>query len=54
MRSLMERGGWIYLFPALNFDAKPSQRPSILAIQASQQGEQQLILSPNYTKKRSP
>jgi len=56
-RLLMERGGWIYLFPALNSDAKPSQRPSILAIQESQQGEQQLILSPNYTdytKKRSP
>ena len=47
-RCPMERGGWIYLFIALDSDAKSSERPQILAIQESQLGEQQLILSPNY------
>lgn len=53
-RLLMERGGWIYLFPALPPNANPNDRPPVLAIQESQLGEQLMILSPDVSKKRSP
>ncbi|MCL1464021.1 hypothetical protein [Argonema galeatum] len=53
-RLLMERGGWIYLFPALPPNANPNDRPPVIAIQESQLGEQLMILSPDVSKKRSP
>ena len=53
-RLLMERGGWIYLFPALPPNANPNDRPPVLAIQESTLGEQLMILSPDVSKKRSP
>ncbi|MFB2835057.1 hypothetical protein [Floridanema evergladense] len=52
-RLLMERAGWIYLFPALPEKAQPDDRPPVLAIQESTLGEQMLILSPEVSKKRS-
>jgi hypothetical protein len=53
-RLLLERGGWIYLFKALPKDAKPDIRPSVLAIQESNLGEQLMIFSPEPSKPRSP
>lgn len=53
-RLLLERGGWIYLFKALPKDAKPDSRPSVLAIQESNLGEQLMIFSPEPSKPRSP
>ncbi|MCL1473298.1 hypothetical protein [Argonema antarcticum] len=53
-RLLMERGGWIYLFPALPPNANPNDRPPVIAIQESQLGEQLMILSHDVSKKRSP
>ena len=53
-RLLMERGGWIYLFPALPPNANPNDRPPVIAIQESTLGEQLMILSPDVSKKRSP
>lgn len=49
-RLLMERGGWIYLFPALPPNAAKSDRPPVLAIQESEMGEQLMILSPEASK----
>ena len=53
-RLLLERGGWIYLFKGLPKDAKPDSRPSVLAIQESNLGEQLMIFSPEPSKPRSP
>ncbi len=53
-RILMERGGWIYLFPALSPNAKPNDRPSVLAIQASDVGGHLMIRSPEASKTKSP
>jgi len=53
-RLLLERGGWIYLFKALLKDAKDDIRPSVLAIQESNLGEQLMIFSPEPSKPRSP
>ena len=47
-RLLLERGNWIYLFPALTKEQqkKPKARPPVIAIQQSQSGDQLLIVSP--------
>ena len=47
-RLLLERGNWIYLFPALTTAKQkdPQVRPPVMAIQQSQSGDQLLILSP--------
>jgi len=47
-RLLLQRGNWIYLFPALTkADQKdPNARPPVVAVQQSQSGDQLLILSP--------
>lgn len=47
-RLLLERGSWIYLFPALTTEQQkdPKVRPPVMAIQQSQSGDQLLIISP--------
>ena len=47
-RLLLERGNWIYLFPALTNEQQkdPKARPPVMAIQQSQSGDQLLIVSP--------
>ncbi|MCC3606943.1 MAG: hypothetical protein JGK24_27910 [Microcoleus sp. PH2017_29_MFU_D_A] len=47
-RLLLERGNWIYLFPALTTEQQkdPKARPPVMAIQQSQSGDQLLIISP--------
>ena len=47
-RLLLERGNWIYLFPALTKEQQkdPKVRPPVIAIQQSQSGDQLLIVSP--------
>ena len=47
-RLLLERGNWIYLFPALTKEQQtnPKARPPVIAIQQSQSGDQLLIVSP--------
>lgn len=47
-RLLLERGNWIYLFPALTKEQQkdPNARPPVMAIQQSQSGDQLLIISP--------
>jgi hypothetical protein len=47
-RLLLERGNWIYLFPALTKEQQtdPKARPPVIAIQPSQSGAQLLIVSP--------
>ena len=47
-RLLLERGNWIYLFPALTKEQQtnPKARPPVMAIQQSQSGDQLLIISP--------
>jgi len=47
-RLLLERGNWIYLFPALTNEQQkdPNARPPVMAIQQSQSGDQLLIVSP--------
>ena len=44
-RLLIQNNGWIYIFPALPSDAKPNQRPALLAINAEQGQVQMFILS---------
>jgi hypothetical protein len=47
-RLLLDRGNWIYLFPALTKaqPKDPNARPLVVAVQQSQSGDQLLILSP--------
>ena len=47
-RLLLQRGNWIYLFPALTNEQQkdPNARPPVVAVQQSQAGDQLLILSP--------
>lgn len=51
-RLLLERGNWIYLFPALTKEQQkdPQARPPVMAIQQSQSGDQLLIISPEPSK----
>jgi hypothetical protein len=51
-RLLLERGNWIYLFPALTTEQQKKQkaRPLVIAIQQSQSGDQLLIISPEPSK----
>jgi len=52
-RLLLERGNWIYLFPALTTNEQqkyPNARPPVIAIQQSQSGDQLLIISPEPSK----
>ena len=51
-RLLLERGNWIYLFPALTTEQQkdPKARPLVIAIQQSQSGDQLLIISPEPSK----
>ncbi|MCC3416207.1 MULTISPECIES: hypothetical protein [unclassified Microcoleus] len=51
-RLLLERGNWIYLFPALTTEQQkdPKVRPPVMAIQQSQSGDQLLIISPEPSK----
>jgi hypothetical protein len=51
-RLLLERGNWIYLFPALTTEQQkdPKARPPVMAIQQSQAGDQLLIVSPQPSK----
>ena len=51
-RLLLERGNWIYLFPALTKEQQkdPQARPPVIAIQQSQSGDQLLIISPEPSK----
>jgi hypothetical protein len=51
-RLLIERGGWIYLFQALRPNAKPEDRPLVLAIPKSASPEQMMILSPEVSKRK--
>ena len=51
-RSLFERNGWIYIFQALPSNATPKQRPLVLAIRESGNGDQLLILSPETANKQ--
>ena len=48
-RIILERGGWIYLFQALPANAKPNERPLVLAIQEGKKGHT-LIRSPEVSK----
>ncbi|MEO0842870.1 MAG: hypothetical protein AAF063_28740 [Cyanobacteria bacterium J06643_5] len=52
-RSLIERNGWIYIFQALPSNITSRQRPLVLAIRESGNGDQLLILSPETSKKQS-
>lgn len=47
-RLLLDRGNWIYLFPALTNEQQKDlkARPLVVAVQQSQSGDQLLILSP--------
>ena len=47
-RLLLERGNWIYMFPALTKEQQKDSkaRPPVIAIQQSQSGDQLLIVSP--------
>lgn len=47
-RLLLDRGHWIYLFPALTKEQQkdPNARPLVVAVQQSQSGDQLLIVSP--------
>ena len=47
-RLLLDRGNWIYLFPALTKAQQkdPNARPLVVAVQQSQSGAQLLIVSP--------
>ncbi len=51
-RLLLERGNWIYLFPALTKEQQkdPQARPPVIAVQQSQSGDQLLIISPEPYK----
>ncbi|MEG4582186.1 hypothetical protein QUA71_21610 [Microcoleus sp. MON1_C5] len=51
-RLLLERGNWIYLFPALTKEQQkdPKARPPVMAIQQSQSGDQLLIVSPEASQ----
>ncbi|MEG4090297.1 hypothetical protein [Microcoleus sp. Pol12B4] len=51
-RLLLERGNWIYMFPALTNKQQtdPKARPPVIAIQQSQSGDQLLIVSPEASK----
>jgi len=49
-RLLMERGGWIYLFPALPPNSKPNDRPIVIAIQEGQLSQYLMILSGETSK----
>jgi hypothetical protein len=51
-RLLLERGNWIYLFPALTKEQQKDQksRPPVIAVQQSQSGDQLLIISPEPSK----
>ncbi|WP_017316712.1 hypothetical protein [Mastigocladopsis repens] len=48
-RILLERGGWIYLFQTLPPNAKPNERPAVLAVQQGEKGHI-LIRSPEVSK----
>lgn len=50
-RILLERGGWIYLFQALPANAKPDERPLVLAIQQGEKGHT-VIRSPEVFKRK--
>lgn len=52
-RLLLERGSWIYVFPTLPSNAKPNERPSVLAIHESDSGHL-MIRSPEASKTKSP
>ena len=54
-RLLLERGNWIYLFPALTKEQQkdPKARPPVMAVQQNQSGAQLLILSPAPSTKPS-
>ncbi|MCC5640528.1 hypothetical protein LC593_32810 [Nostoc sp. CHAB 5844] len=52
-RLLLERGGWIYLFPTLPPNAKPNNRPAVIAIQTSDKGHL-LIRAPEVSKTLTP
>jgi len=47
-RLLLDRGNWIYLFPALTKEQQkdPNARPLVVAVQQSQSGDQLMIVSP--------
>jgi hypothetical protein len=47
-RLLLERGNWIYLFPALTKEQQtnPKARPPVIAIQPNQSGAQLFIVTP--------
>lgn len=47
-RLLIERGGWIYLFPTLPKNAEADERPPVIAIEKG--GESLMILSPSLPK----
>jgi hypothetical protein len=51
-RLLLERGNWIYLFPALTKEQQtdPKARPPVIAIHQSQSSAQLLIVSPEPSK----
>jgi hypothetical protein len=44
-RLLIENNNWVYLFPAMSPDAKPNQRPPVLAVNTGDGRVQLLILS---------
>lgn len=44
-RLLIENNNWVYLFPAMSADAKPNQRPPVLAVNTGDGGVQLLILT---------
>jgi len=54
-RLLLEKGNWIYLFPALTKEQQenPKVRPPVIAVQQSQSGDQLLIVSPEPSKVRA-
>lgn len=50
----MERGGWIYVFPALPANSQGSDRPIVIAIQESQSSSHLMILTGETSKAKSP
>ena len=52
-RLLLERNGWVYIFSTLPANARSEQRPLVLAVQITDQGNL-IIRSPEASRPKSP